>query len=425
MKSRRQFLKQSGFIGLFPALPWTQSWENSKSPYADQDDLRSSIEKAIKRPILKKELLHHPIIIKSVDLIKIEDQFIVRVRSTEGVEGYNVCNWGISNFYPIFIKHVGPFFEGKDARELEDLITACFLGGSHYKMQSMAIWTPIACAELAILDLLGKVNGNPCYELLGGISNPKVQIYWANNYRGESAEESVRKLVENYQKELPPAIKIKIAGRMGEPEEPAGRSEKMIPMIRKALGDQVTIYADANGGYDTNEAIRIGKILEENNFAFFEEPCPFYNLWETKKVADELSIPIAAGEQESSQRRFQWMVENQGADILQPDLYYYGGIIRSIRVARMAEVAGMEATPHVSGGGMNMLYIANFAAIVPNAGPHHEYKAPKPSIQYEMEGGFIVADKGEIKVPNSPGFGFTLDPDWINSGRNITKRDLI
>lgn len=292
-------------------------------------------------------------------------------------------------------------------------------------MQSMAIWTPIACAEFAILDLLGKVNGKPCYELLGGKANDQVQIYWANNFRGTSAEESVRQLVERYQQELPPAIKIKIAGRMGQPEEPIGRSEKMIPMIREALGDQVTIYADANGGYDAKEAIRIGKILEENKFAFFEEPCPFYDLWETKKVADELTIPIAVGEQESSQRRFQWMVENQGAQVLQPDLYYYGGIIRSIRVARMAEVAGMEATPHVSGGGMNMLYIANFATVVPNAGFHHEYKAPDPDIQYEMKGGFIVANKGEIKVPDNAGFGFTLDPDWIKGGRLISKSDLL
>ncbi len=425
MKSRRLFLQKSAYLGSLATVPWIQSCDDSSTATSNTPDLKNAIDEILTRSVLSKHLIADPVIIESMDLLKIEDQFVVRVRSIDGAEGFALCNWAISNFYPIFVKHVATFFKGKDARDLEELINECFIDGIHYKMQSMAIWVPIACAEFAILDMLGKVSGKPAYELLGGKSNNKVEIYWANNYRGKSAEESVERLVEMYQKEQPPAIKIKISERMGLPEIPKDRSEKLIPMIRKALGDQVVMYADANGGYDVKEAIRIGRLLEENNFSFFEEPCHFNDLWGTKEIADTLDIPISAGEQESSEIRFRWMVENDGAQIVQPDLFYYGGLIRSIRVARMAEVAGMEATPHVSGGGMNMLYIANFAAIVPNAGKYHEYKSPAASVRFEMADGFIVANKGEIKVSDRPGFGFNLDPDWIRSGRLISQNDLI
>ena len=80
-------------------------------------------------------------------------------------------------------------------------------------------------------------------------------------------------------------------------------------------------------------------MLEEIHAVYFEEPCPFDHLEDTKRVADTLAIPVAGGEEESSDRRFRWMIANRGVDIVQPDLHYYGGMIRSTRVARMATLA--------------------------------------------------------------------------------------
>ena len=365
------------------------------------------------------------VIIASVELLQFDGNYIVRVRDQQGAEGFAVTNWGINNFYPVFIRHVGPFFIGKDARDLDHLINDCFLDSSHYKMQSMAIWTPIASAEFAILDLLGQVSGQNVRSLLGEIVREEVDVYWANNYRGQSAEESVRKIAERYHRHNPPAVKFKIAGRMGTPEKPVGRSEKMIPLLRKTLGDQVVIYADANGGYDVDEAIRIGKILEEIDAGFFEEPCPFYELWETKKVSDSLKVPVAAGEQESSLRRFRWMAANSGVKIMQPDLFYFGGLIRSIKVSRMADHVGLPCTPHVSGGGLNMLYISHYASIISNSGDHQEYKSPDSRIQYELSDGHIEAKSGILRPPSGNGLGFSLDPDWLKKGRLITEDDLI
>ncbi len=431
MKTRRRFFKESLAAGSLMAgalaAPWPHRPDSliprNGPTFNDVDDER--LKAILAEPVLNRDLLPAPIMIESVDLIKIGDTFVVRARAADGAEGYAVTNWGMSNFWPIFVNHVAPFFTGKDARDLDDLIEACFIDDSHYKMQSMAIWTPIASAEFAILDLLGHSAGRPIHDLLGKKVRPSIDVYWANNFRGQSAEDSVRQIVERYEREKPPAVKVKIAGRMGAPEEPPGRSERMLPMLREALGDDVVIYADANGGYTVEEAVRIGRVLEEIDVGFFEEPCPFYELWETKAVADALDIPIAAGEQESSVRRFRWMVANDGAQVLQPDLFYYGGLIRSIRVARMAEAAGLECTAHVSGGDMNMLYIAHFASLVPNAGPHQEYKSPDRDIPYDIPGGRLHAVSGSIPVPTGPGLGFRLDPDWVASGQTITASNLL
>jgi L-alanine-DL-glutamate epimerase-like enolase superfamily enzyme len=103
-------------------------------------------------------------------------------------------------------------------------------------------------------------------------------------------------------------------------------------------------------GADPPEAIRVGRMLEGVGAVYFEEPCPFDHLEDTRLVADTLRIPVAGGEQEYSDWRFRWMVGNRGVDIVQPDLHYYGGNIRSVRVARMAALASMPTTVHISGG---------------------------------------------------------------------------
>lgn len=72
------------------------------------------------------------------------------------------------------------------------------------------------------------------------------------------------------------------------------------------------IHADSNSSYDPPEAIRVGRLLEDIGAVYYEEPCPFDHLEDTKTVADALAIPVSGGEQESSQRRFRWMIANRG-----------------------------------------------------------------------------------------------------------------
>ena len=181
-------------------------------------------------------------------------------------------------------------------------------------------------------------------------------------------------------------------------------------MARKHFGDNFIIHADGNGSFDAQKGIEIGRIAESEGLYFYEEPCPFDDLWATKAVADALDIPLAFGEQETSLRRFAWIVENNAAQVLQPDLQYTGGFIQCIKVARMAAAAGMCVTPHVSGG-FSAYNALLFGAAVPNIGHYHEYKGYGP---LEKQG-YVQIQNGRVKIPDGVGLGVDFRP-WTTDG---------
>ncbi len=179
-----------------------------------------------------------------------------------------------------------PFFIGKDARDLESLLEEVYVYESNYKLQSLALWVPLATIEFAILDMLGRIANKSMGQLVGDIHNPKVAVYRANGERDVTAEAVMENLKRQVAESEARALKIKIGGRMSHVEYPAGRSEKLIPMVRKEFGDQMVCYADSNGSYDVAEGIKFGRLLEEYKFAFYEEPVPFDWYEETKAVTD-------------------------------------------------------------------------------------------------------------------------------------------
>jgi len=187
----------------------------------------------------------------------------------------------------------------------------------------------------------------------------------------------------------------------------------MVPLIRKTFGDKMFLYADANGFYSVDEAIRVGRLLGQYDYRFFEEPVMFDWYEETKQVADALKVPVAGGEQEYSLHGFRWLIGNDGLQIVQPDNYYFGGMIRSMKVARMAQAFGKQCTPHMSGGGLGFLYMMHFVSALPNAMPHHEFKGLKTQVQFECPTSPLQVKDGAIQVPTGPGLGVKIDPDFI------------
>jgi len=144
----------------------------------------------------------------------------------------------------------------------------------------------------------------------------------------------------------------------------------------------------------------------------FEEPCEFDDLWATKQVSDALNIPVGLGEQEFSLRRFQWVIENRAADIIQPDLHYFGGYIRCTQVARMAAAAGMPCTLHLSESGFAYLNVLHFASYVADPGPFQEFKG-ETGIPFTCDTSPLTCQNGTVRCPSGPGFGIRIDPDYV------------
>lgn len=423
---RRQFMNRAIAGSLATSVSATScGFEPQESDPKSRMPDYATLDAVLREPVLKRELFSSPVIIDTLELLRDGSSFLCRVRSTDGAEGISVGHSGMSSLYPIFVERLQPFFIGKDARDLDLLLEKVYIYRLNFRLSGMALGIPLATIEFAILDLLGHIAGKPMGELIGEIHHPQVAVYQATEYREKPVEESLELIKRDVAEYRAHAVKIKVGGLMFMTSEidavgPEGRTETMIPLIRQTFGDEMFLYADANGFYSVDEAIRVGRLLEEYDYGFFEEPVPFDWYEETKQVEDALKIPVAGGEQEYSLHGFRWLVANDGLQIVQPDNYYFGGMIRSMKVARMAQAVGKSCTPHMSGGGLGYLYMMHFVSALPNALAHHEFKGLNTRVQFDCETSPLAVVDGRIKVPTGPGSGVDIDPDFIKKHEVVT-----
>ena len=425
--NRRRFVKANLLGGLAAALPLSAfGADTPRSGSRTQNPRYARLDEILTQPVLKRELFPAPVIIETLELLRYKDNFLCRVRSRDGAEGLSVGHSGLKSLYPIFLYNLQPFFIGKDARDLDLLLEKVFIYGFNFRYNGISIGTPLATIEFAILDLLGRIAHKSIGQLIGDIHHPEVTVYQATEYREKSVEQSLELIKRDVAEYNTRALKIKIGGLMFMTTDihavgPKGRTESMIPLIRKTFGDQMALYADANGFYSVEEAIRVGKLLQEYRYGFFEEPVMFDWHEETGQVADALSLPIALGEQEYSLHGFRWLIANDAVQIVQPDNYYFGGMIRCMQVARMAAAFGKSCTPHMSGGGLGFLYMAHFVSALPNAMPHHEFKGLGTSVQFECKTSPLKVVDGKIKVPTDPGLGVDIDPAFVSKYQTVKR----
>jgi L-alanine-DL-glutamate epimerase-like enolase superfamily enzyme len=409
---RRTFLKSTA--ALTAAASLGRAEEKSRPS-------TSELDRILDAPVLKADLLGEPVKIASIELLRSGKSFLLRTRSTAGVEAITVPHPGWTPLtYPILLKRIIPVFVGQDARELDRLLWDLYRHADNYKLQGLALWVGVAAVEIGLLELLGRTADRSVADFFGGRLKDEIAVYHASGVRGNRPEEEIEYLKKLVSESGAKAIKFRLGGRMSRNADSLpGRTEALIPLVRQTFGDQMTLYADANSSYDAEHAIRIGRLMEQYDYGFYEEPCPFDDLWSTKQVADALRIPVAGGEQEFSLRRFQWAIAERGLDIVQPDLHYGGGFIRATKVARMAAAAGMQVVPHMSGGGLGYLDVVHFASFTPNIGPFMEFKG-NTDLPVECPTSSLKPKQGLVRCPTGPGFGVTIDPDFVKRAQPVT-----
>jgi len=430
IRDRRKFLKTATIAGgAAIASAMTSCSSPTEVPPAATD--YSTLDAVLKQPVLKRDLFPEPVIIDSLELLRDRDNTICRVRSKDGAEGISIGHPFISkSSYPMFVHNLHDHFAGKDARDLDLLIyNAVEL---NIKRQGIPLCVQIATIEFAILDMLGNIANKPAGQLLGDLLNPKVDIYLGTRLpqlRAMEPEESLALVEQDWIETKAKAIKIR-AGRgdnlASDIDNAPGRTEKLIRMAREKFGDDMVLMIDGNGSYSVKEAVRIGKILEEYNYAFYEEPVPWDWYEEQKQVEQALDIPMAGGEEEFGVHGFRYLIGNEVFQILQPDLFYNGGMTRTMQVARMAEAAGLKITPHISGGGLGYVYMLQMVSVCPAAYDYHEFKmfhtrdANGTTVPVESKAEPFESVEGVITVPMGAGLGVNIDPDYINTHTPVT-----
>ena len=426
-KNRRDFLISAALAGSASALVSRCPAQGAGARYTDY----STLDRVLQLPVLKRGLFRSPVMIESVELLRDRDNFLCRVRSRDGAEGLSIGHPFIARqSYPIFVNRLAPYFVGKDARDLDQLIYR--VSETSVKSQGVPFCVQLAMLEFAILDMLGNIADKPAGLLIGDMLNPEVSIYLGHHYSNLRKLEPERSLELMKRDALETKAKaVKLRAGLGDNlasdrDNAPGRTEKLIRLAREMFGDDMVLMIDGNGSYSVKEAIRIGKILEEYNYYFYEEPLPWDWYEEQKQVEAALDIPMAGGEEEFGMHAFRYLIGNEVFQIVQPDLFYFGGMIRTMKVARMAQAAGLSITPHISGGGLGYVYMLQMVSVCPAAAKYHEFKmfqtrdANGTMIPVESKAERFESVNGKIKVPSGSGLGVSIDPDYVKTHTRFT-----
>ena len=421
--NRRKFISTAAIAGGAAVLPSCNSTDKKESEVITD---YSKLDEALQKPILKGELFPDKVVIESVELLLLNNNCMYRVRSTDGAEGISAGHPFIAEVsYPMVPKVLAPHFEGQDARDLDRLIFNAV--ERNVKRQGIPLNVHVAGIEFAILDMLGNIADKPAGQLIGDLINPEIHIYLGHHlsdFRNKEPEVSIALMHRDVLKTEAKAIKLRAGAgdNLGRNNENApGRTEKLIRMAREFWGDEMVLAIDGNGSYDVEEAVRIGKILEEYNYDFWEEPVPWDWYEEQKQVERALDIKMAGGEEEFGVHAFRYLIGNEVFQILQPDLFYYGGMVRTMQVANMVKTAGLQITPHISGGGFGFLYMLHMVSVCPATYKYHEFKMFETRdsngniIPIESKAGPFKSENGVIEAPSGAGLGVVIDPDYLKT----------
>jgi len=337
----------------------------------------------------------------------------VRITTRDGREGYGQ----LSSYEPditatVLHRQVARHALGSDPARIDALVDRVI--DANMKFPWTYICRALAGVDSAIWDLYGKIKGKAVCELLGGKTDP-FPVYGSSMRRDISPGDEAARMARLRDTAGFKAFKVRLGTPTGHDRDASsGRTGKLIPAVRKAVGDGIRLMGDGNSCFTPPKAIAVGQQLEEHGYYWFEEPCPYWELEWTAEVAEALKVNVAGGEQDNDLAQWRRMIRMNAVDILQPDLCYIGGFTRAWRVAKMGQKAGKLVVPHSSHLSLITLFSLHFMAAIPNAGPCVEF-----SIEEDANAGEILyspalkVNDGKVKLPDGPGWGVKINPGWL------------
>ncbi len=358
--------------------------------------------------------------IRRIETFTTEFIGFVRVTADDGSVGWGqVSTYNSDITSSVLHRQVAPWVLGVDFEDL-DALTDRVIEREH-KFPGSYMKRAIGGFDTAVWDLRGKLAGLPVASLLGG-SPGKLRAY-ASSMRRDITPEDEAERMRRLQGEFGfDAFKFRVAAEYGhDVDEWPGRTEEIVPTLRAALGDKAALLVDANSGFSPQRAIDVGRMLEDNGVEHFEEPCLYWELEQTREVAEALDVAVTGGEQDCEIATWRHMIEMRAVDIVQPDILYLGGISRTLRVCRMAHAAGLPITPHAANQGLVTLFTMHLLRAIQGAGKYLEFSIEGLDY-YPWQHGLYVndpygVDGGQVTVGEAPGWGVEVHPEWLAKSR--------
>ncbi len=340
----------------------------------------------------------------------------VRVTAEDGRHGWGqVSPYNSDLVCEILHRQVAPWALGRGVDALEAVIEEIPL--REHKFPGTYLRRAMAGLDTAVWDWRGRAAGKPVAALLGG-SPGRLRAYASSMRRDIAPAAEAERLLRLRDAHGFDAFKIRVGAECGrDVDEWPGRTEEIVPAIRRALGDRAALLADANSAFSPARAIAVGRMLEDAGYEHFEEPCPYWRMEETAEVAAALEIDVAGGEQDWDRQAWARMIEGRVVDILQPDILYLGGIARTLQVARAGAAAGLPCTPHCANLSMVTLFTMHLMRALPKPGRYLEFSIEGDDY-YPWQRGLFVEDpfavvEGCVTVTDRPGWGVEIAPEWL------------
>ena len=387
--------------------------------------------------------------ITSVDIIDVANDLqsstskwrpvVVKINTDEGICGYGEVGMAYG------VGASAGFGMAKDLAKLTIGMDPMQNEAIWDKMQKKTFWgqgggtvvsAGMSAIDIALWDIKGKALNVPVYQLLGGKCRDSVRTYASQLQFGwgkakaksilvepkQYADAALQALADGYDSikvdvnEMDEFGNVKKRNLCGpQPQKVLRVGYDRLKAMREAVGPDVDIIVEAHALTDSTSAIQFGQMIEELGVFFYEEPVMPLNPKQMKKVADNVNIPIAAGERVYTRWGFRPFFEDGSLSVIQPDLGTCGGITECKKICDMAHVYDMTCQVHVCGGPIMTAASLHLEAAIPNFAIHelHRYallEANTSTCKYDY-----LPKNGMYEIPNLPGIGQELTEECIKA----------
>ena len=381
---------------------------------AEEVELRGAERDEVKITSVQTFRLRHQLkrpfgVSVSVPLSTTREALLVKIETNEGLVG-----WGetapISGTRGTIDDHLAPRLIGRNPLE--------------YRSLWRSLWGPnfgnglaVGAVETAINDIRGKVLGLPVAELFGGRLRDRVPVYAsAMNYlEGSDPSDQYPREAAGLIDQGYNALKMRL-GRYS-----VGREAKVAEMVREVVGPDVKLMVDGNAAYTFGAALKMGHVLAELDFEFFEEPMPQSpNYAGYDRLREKLPLPLAGGEALDSRGTAKALLDRRAFDIIQPDVALCGGLGEALFIAEMAALSGVRCVPHCWGGDISIAASTHLLSLLPD--PHWGLPTDTPLLEVDQSenpwrNGLattpLKVHDGFINVPKMPGLGIEVDEEVV------------
>jgi galactonate dehydratase len=267
----------------------------------------------------------------------------------------------------------------------------------------------VSALEVALWDIQGKRAGQPVCELLGSVVSRSVPLY--ANMEPLAPDESIGQLVAR-------CIAIRQLGfdavKVYPMEyEPLHKATECIRRIRQAIGSDARLLIDVWALDSPESALQAARAFAPYNPFWFEEPIAGERVDEMAEIRRLVDMPIVTGERQAGMHHFRSVLDQQAADILNPDIVAAGGLQDMIEIGRLAESRGAKISPHC----WNSTLVATAAmihaiAVLPNAiiGEYFPQYAPLLDGFGQLQ---LDISNGTATIGDTPGLGVIMDDDAL------------